>query len=62
VLVGFFISMSRAKHSGTVEGKYHTTRSGSPPLTSIIISIGLDLEEISSKSAPVACTLGMGTG
>jgi hypothetical protein len=27
-----------------------------------IISIGLDLEEFSSKSAPVACTLGMGTG
>jgi len=27
-----------------------------------IISIGLDLEENSSKSAPVACTLGMGTG
>jgi hypothetical protein len=27
-----------------------------------IISIGLDLEEISSKSAPMACTLGMGTG
>lgn len=56
-----FFSMSRARHSGTVEGKSSTPRNGSLPLTSIIISIGLDLEEISSKSYPVACTLGMGT-
>jgi hypothetical protein len=27
-----------------------------------IIIIGWDLEEKSSKSCPVACTLGMGTG
>jgi hypothetical protein len=60
--------MSRARHSGTVEGKSNTTRNGCPPLTCsiiiiiTIISIGLDLDEISSKSAPVACTLGMGTG